>query len=143
MMGLYHNRPACELIFLTIGEHTTLHQSCETWNKENGEKISKALKGKQKSEEHKRNMSKARLGKPIGPHSEETKRKISESRKGVPLSDKHRQSLKVAWKHRTAKPYSPFGEKFFKQFGYGQKQNMKQYKREWAYYKKHGKCSWG
>ena len=45
LMNLYYNRPACELIFMRRGEHTTLH-----------------CKGKSLSEEHKANLSKAHLG---------------------------------------------------------------------------------
>ena len=44
-------------------------------------KISKAQKGKKKSEEHKRKVSEAKMGKKIGPHSGEHKRKLSEEHK--------------------------------------------------------------
>lgn len=71
---MYYHRPASELIFLTKGEHQSLHK-----------------KGKTKSEETKRKMSEAKKGKTgrsgelngfYGKkHSEETKRKISEAHK--------------------------------------------------------------
>lgn len=49
--------------------------------------ISKAQKGLNKSEEHKRKLSEANKGKKC---SDETKRKISESKKGKPQSDEHK-----------------------------------------------------
>jgi hypothetical protein len=45
--------------------------------------LSEANKGKPKTEEHRKKLSAAKLGKKLGPHSKETKRKISEARKGV------------------------------------------------------------
>lgn len=61
-LGLYYNRPAEELIFLTESEHNSLHS-----------------KGKMYSEEAKKKMSEAHKGKK---HSEETKKKLSEMNKG-------------------------------------------------------------
>lgn len=61
--GLYYNRPAEELVFLTHKEHAILHGSSRS--EETRRKISKALKGNQHGK-----------GKP---KSEETKRKLSES----------------------------------------------------------------
>ena len=60
-LGMYYNRPAEELIFLTTREHNAYD------------------KGKPKSEETKKKMSEARKGKP---KSEETKKKMSEAHKG-------------------------------------------------------------
>lgn len=88
--GLYYNRPASELIFLTKSEHTKLHannrsdvtikklsESCKKACTEDVKKqISKTLTGRTLSEEHKRNISKATKGKKVV--SEATKRKISE-----------------------------------------------------------------
>jgi group I intron endonuclease len=45
-------------------------------------KISKALSGKSKSEEHRKNLSLSKRGKPGPRHSPKTKRKISKSRQG-------------------------------------------------------------
>lgn len=71
-LNMYYNRPAEELIFLTASEH-------EAFNK-----------GKSKSEESKKKMSKAKKGKYLGEnnpmygkrHSEESKKKMSEAKKG-------------------------------------------------------------
>lgn len=69
--GIYFNRPADELIFLTKTKHNALHY-----------KGNKYTKGKKFSEEHKRKISEAKKGKKLGPHSEERKRKMSEAHKG-------------------------------------------------------------
>lgn len=89
--GLYWNRPAHELIFLTHSEHRVLHNkgnknmfgkyhSVETRRKmsdaQSGEKNHNF--GKKFSEEHRRKLSEAKKGKP---RSEETRRKISETLK--------------------------------------------------------------
>ena len=59
-LGMYYNRPAEELIFLTSSEHQFLHK-----------------KGKQLSEETRNKMSEAKKNM-----SEETKKKLSEAKKG-------------------------------------------------------------
>ena len=60
-LGLYYNRPASELIFLTTREHNAFR------------------KGRQLSEETKKKMSEANKGHLV---SEETKKKLSEANKG-------------------------------------------------------------
>ena len=60
-LGMYWNRPAEELIFLTTIEHNAYD------------------KGKHRSEEVKKKMSEARKGKP---KSEETRKRMSEAKKG-------------------------------------------------------------
>lgn len=82
-LDIYYNRPAEELIYLTIKEHTRLHHKGKpAWNK--GKPAWN--KGKHPSEEAKRKMSEAHKGKPSPNkgkyHSEETKRRISEAHKG-------------------------------------------------------------
>ena len=62
-LGMYYNRPAEELIFLTSREHNAFNKG----------------KGKPKSEETKKKMREAQKGKP---KSEEHKKKISEAAKG-------------------------------------------------------------
>ena len=79
--GLYYNRPASELIFLTPFEHKSLHNKGERnamygknpedfmpieTIKERRRKISEANKGKYVSEETKRKQSKSRKGKYTG-----------------------------------------------------------------------------
>lgn len=61
--GLYYNRPAAELIFLTKLEHFRLH-------------------GQNVTDEARKNISLNTLGKKHGPLSEEHKAKISEATKG-------------------------------------------------------------
>ena len=77
-LGMYYNRPAEELIFLTIKEHHEYR------------------KGKQFSEEHKNKLSEAKKGKHL---SEETKNKMSEAHKGHPVSEETRQKLSEAKKN--------------------------------------------
>lgn len=82
-LGLYENRPAEELIFLTHSEHSRLHnmnRSAET-----KQKIAEANKGQTRSEETKRKLSDAMKGEKNPMYgktkSEQTKRKMSESHK--------------------------------------------------------------
>lgn len=82
-LGMYYNRPAEELIFLTRSEHVALHNN-----------------GKHFSEEHKKKLSEAHKGK-TGPNkgkcfSEEAKKKMSESHKGKPKSDETRRKMRAA-----------------------------------------------
>lgn len=67
--GLYWNRPAEELIFLTNGEHTKLHK-----------KGNRNCKGKHwnLSEETKKKIAASKKGKP---RSDETKQKLCEAKK--------------------------------------------------------------
>ena len=76
--GIYWNRPADELIFLSRSEHNKLHQATNSYK----DKLSKALKGRTISEEHRRKLSEAAKDKTgdknpfFGKHhSEETKAK--------------------------------------------------------------------
>jgi len=85
-LGMYHNRPASELIFLKISEHTSLHQKGKQFSEEHKKKMSEAKKGHLISEATRNKMSKAQKGRPSplkGKHlSEEHKNKIGEARKG-------------------------------------------------------------
>lgn len=95
-MGLYYHRPANELIFLTVSEHSKLHQTNNS-NIHNGEHL---------TDEHKRKISEAHKGKK---HSKETKEKISNTIKKKPVrywkdknfSEEHRQKLSEANKGHT------------------------------------------
>lgn len=89
-LGLYENRPAEELIFLTPSEHSRLHNM-------------------HMSDETRKKMTEAMKGKPHGPMSAETRRKISEARKAKPrkpLSDETKKKLSEAsrayWARRKA-----------------------------------------
>lgn len=78
-LGMYYNRPAEELIFLTISEHNAYN------------------KGKPKSDETRRKMkgNKNALGYK---HSEEAKKKMSEARKGKTKSEEHKKKLSESHK---------------------------------------------
>ena len=74
-LGLYYNRPAEELIFLTTREHNAFKKGKTPWNK-----------GKKCSEETRKKLREANKGEKnpfYGKrHSEETRRKMRESHKG-------------------------------------------------------------
>ena len=72
-LGMYYNRPASELIFLTVSEHRKLHKFSE----ETKNKMSEAHKGHTVSEETRKKISEAMKNM-----SEEHKNKISEATKG-------------------------------------------------------------
>ena len=78
-LGMYYNRPAEELIFLTESEHNAYN------------------KGKSKSAETRRKMkgNKNALGYK---HSEETRKKMSEARKGKTKSEEHKKKLSESHK---------------------------------------------
>lgn len=99
-LGMYYNRPASELIFLTRSEHISLHQKGKTGpnkgkhlSEETRNKMSDEKKGKHFSEEHKKKMSEAKKNM-----SEETKKKLSEANKGKHLSDEARKKIAEARK---------------------------------------------
>ena len=82
--GWYYDRPASELIFLTIAEHkATFHIEKKRGYKKSSEK----QKGKQG------------WNKGIS-MSEEAKRKSSESQKGKPKSEEHKKKLSESHKNR-------------------------------------------
>ena len=87
--GIYYNRPADELIFLTRPDHSKLHGAAIS--EETKRKISEALKdnqnhkGKSHSEETRRKLSKVSKGNRSHKgkhHSEEARRKLSEQKIG-------------------------------------------------------------
>lgn len=80
-MNMYYDRPASELVFLTVQEHRNLHYTVCAGADERRRKMSESLKGRKRkpfSEETKRKMSEARKGRKF---SDETKRKMSEAAK--------------------------------------------------------------
>ena len=87
-LGMYYNRPASELIFLTESEHSSLHNAFNK-GKYTGEK--NPMYGKHHSEETKKRQSEAMKGKQVGEnhpfygkkHSDEAKKKMSEAHKGT------------------------------------------------------------
>ena len=103
--GLYYNRPASELIFLSHSEHRSLHAKGVPLSDEHKKAIGEGLKGHSLSEEHKKALSDALKGVP---KSEEHKKAIGEAQrgipkpylKGVPLSEDHKKALSDAMKGR-------------------------------------------
>ena len=79
-LGMYYHRPASEFIFLSKGQHNSLHKKGNT-----------NTLGKHHSEETKKKMSLAKKGMYIGEknpfygktHSEETRRRLSEAAKNM------------------------------------------------------------
>ena len=59
----YYNRKACELIFLTKGEHVRLHKKGIPFTEEHRRKISASLNGHKHSKESIKKMSAAFKGK--------------------------------------------------------------------------------
>ena len=111
-LGLYYNRPAEELIFLTVKEHNAFKKGKPTWSKgkkfseEYRKKISEGNKGKKLSEETRRKIGASKKGKQLGKdnpfygkkHSEEAREKMREAKKGKKLSEETREKLSEAKK---------------------------------------------
>lgn len=100
--GLYYNRPASELIFLTCLEHVRLHHRGKITSDETKRKIGEKAKGRKLSEEARIKMSKVRKGRK---HSEETRRKIGEAlsgKKRKSFSEEHKRKLSEAQKNMSA-----------------------------------------
>lgn len=114
-LGMYYNRPAEELIFLTVSEHRLLHNEGEhnpMYGKKHTEETKKRLSGMRKgennamygkhhTEESKKKMSLSRKGKYTGEdnpfygkkHSEESCRKMSAAHKGKHLSEEWKNKI--------------------------------------------------
>lgn len=82
-LDMYKNRPASELIYMTIAEHSRLHQKGKKISEEAKKKISDGNKGKRMSEEAKQKMSEAQKGEKNSfygkHHTEEALKKNSEA----------------------------------------------------------------
>lgn len=90
-LDMYYDRPAEELIFLTVKEHNAFNKGKQAWNKgkspseETRKKLSDAHKGKQLSSEHKKKIGEKSKGRQpfLGKHhTEESKKKMSKAQKG-------------------------------------------------------------
>lgn len=90
-LGMYYDRPASELIFLTERDHKSLHSKGNTYTR-----------GKHRSEETRKKISEANKGKPSPNYgkkmSEEQKKKISEAKKGKHLSEETKKKMGEAKK---------------------------------------------
>lgn len=100
-LGMYYNRPASELMFLTHSGHTSLHRKGRHHTEETREKIS-AQKGWHHTEETRKKISEL-MKNP----SEEIRRKMSDAHKGHKVSEetrkKMRESQKRKWESRKQK----------------------------------------
>ena len=94
-LGMYYNRPADELIFIPIYEHSRLHMKGKHLSEETKKKIGAASKGNKNAlgyhhtDEAKNKIAEAMKGE-NNPfygkhHSEETRKKLKEARKGKHL----------------------------------------------------------
>ena len=92
--GLYYNRPAEELIFLSKAEHQRLHvHNC---SEETRKKMSESRKGKKHSEETRKKIAEAKKGHEC---SAETRKKMAEAHKGKSsgTKGKHRKLVDGEW----------------------------------------------
>ena len=86
-LGLYYDRPADELIFLSHAEHARIHNIGKKGYKHSDEakaKIAAAMKGNQHTKGYK--------------HSEDTKSKIANALKGKKLSEERKAKISAARK---------------------------------------------
>lgn len=91
-LGMYYHRPYFELIFLTHGEHQSLHHKGKPLTTEHSQKIANANTGKIRSAETCKRISESLKGKHIGKTlSPKTRQKIAEAVKGEnhPMHGKH------------------------------------------------------
>lgn len=93
--GLYYNRPASELVFLTKKEHRRLHNLADT---SKYAKSSKSLIQYYKTENGVNKRNQLSLMNKTRKHSDETKQKISNSNKGKQVSTDSRQKMSLAHK---------------------------------------------
>ena len=118
--NLYYGRPASELVFMTNGEHKTLHSAGKHLSEETRKKIAESRKGenhpcfgKHLSEEHRQKMSESLSGENhpfFGKHlSEEHCQKIAEAHKGKHLSEEHRRKISES---RKGENHPFFGKHF-------------------------------
>ena len=113
-LGMYYNRPAEELIFLTTREHNAIRKvSAETRNKiREAKKGNKYHLGKRHSEEAKKKMREAHKGKHP---TDETRNKMREVNKGEknPMYGKHHtdEARRKMRKAQTGKHWYNNGEK--------------------------------
>ena len=92
-LGMYYNRPADELIFLSESEHHSLHSKGKKSSVESNKKNSEAHKGKHHSEETRKKMSAAHKN-----ISEEARKKMSDAHKGKKHSDEAKKKIGEAAK---------------------------------------------
>lgn len=99
LAGLYYNRPAAELIWMTDSEHKKLHQQDLTYQ-ENLQNMSLNNVNRICKETTKQKLRTKATGRQ---HSETTKRKISEYNKGKRLSENVKQKISKTLKGKCTK----------------------------------------
>lgn len=87
-MGLYYNRPANELIFLTLNEHNYLHAKYKS--KEKRDKFTSSMRGKSPTLEHRLHLSQALKGRK---QTEEQRKINSECHKGIKCSEQTKKKI--------------------------------------------------
>jgi hypothetical protein len=95
-MGLYYNRPASELIFLTLSEHNKLH--AKYLSEEQKFRRASAMKGRILTKEHRLHLSQALKGRKMSEKELEAHRRGSEKLKGRHISEETRLKLLEARK---------------------------------------------
>ena len=88
-LGMYYHRPYYELIFLTKSDHQKLHAHDKYKNT-----LSKSLQGHVVSNETRKKISDAHIGKKL---SNEHKEKLSNAHKGKTPWNKGKRGVQVAW----------------------------------------------
>ena len=84
------------------------------------------------------NMHRSEIGKTT-PISNEIREKMNVARRKIQQTTDYK--IKQSEAHKN-KPFSDFGKKYSTYYGYGARENIKQYGKEYRFYKKHGFCSW-
>lgn len=87
-LGLYYNRPASELIFLTLSEHNKLHG--KYMPKERRDRMNAALKGRVPTAEHRLHLSQALKGRK---QTEEQRKINSDSHKGIKCTEEAKKKI--------------------------------------------------
>ena len=100
------NNSLSNLIYLTISEHSKLHQKGRRLGMKLPDEWKKHISDSLKLSDAFKNANKLKNGMLGKHHSEETKRKISESHKGFHHSEETKRKLSEANKGKKRKPHS-------------------------------------
>jgi len=90
-MNLYYNRPASELIFMTLKEHNKLHGKYVP--EEVKRKRVNSMRGKSPSAEHRLHLSQALKGRKMSDKEKERHQKHWENQRGKRLSEEIKQKI--------------------------------------------------
>ena len=95
-LGLYYNRPASELIFLTLSEHNYLH--AKYTSKEKRDKFTSSMRGKSPTAEHRKHLSEALKGRRMSEEEKACHKKHWEEQKGKSFSKEIREKMSKSHK---------------------------------------------